>query len=620
MGIDFQTADDHCLTVRREVEVARAPFPRSAGTVVRALAFFCLTFSVASSALAQSVTARSSAQEAFVGEPFRVQVVVSNPNTATTPTPGETPDFTIQLDQTVQNPAVNQMYRNMNGRESREVSYTYTFAVRPSRVGQLTIPAFEVNDGGRLLRSQPLRVSVKKPSSTPELRCEIKVGDRKRAYVGEKVDLTLEIWIRKYRQTGAELDVRDTYRLLDERNMSLGVFAPGSSPTYREAVDKDATGQRVEYWVYLLEASVYPSKPGPLDMGNVQIAIQYPTLLGRNVFGQLYHERDPRILRQAPQAPNIEVVAPPLEGRPPDFNGAVGTYTLSATAKPSEAAVGDPITLSLAIRGNGPLERLGAPRLGRVEDLTKDFEVSGESPAGELGSGVKVFPITVRPLRESVSHIPPVPMSFFDPTTGKYQTVYSAALPIKVRPAERLAIPNKGGEMSESRGVLAPLVESSEGLLANESNPNRVLGSQVAVVGPGAWGAFVGSPLLYALAWWVRRRSEQLKSDDSLRRRSRAYKTAKSALHTADGRLTPGQARAALVGYIADRCNAPAGGMTRLEAVRLIQERSAPADTLGAVDAFLETVERVQYGGESTPVSVDETMRLLDALERCHLR
>ena len=211
-------------------------------------------------------------------------------------------------------------------------------------------------------------------------------------------------------------------------------------------------------------------------------------------------------------------------------------------------------------------------------------------------------------------------MSYFDPTEGKFKTVETLPIPIQVRPADRVSIPNGGGSATGARGTLTPLVESSEGLLANETSPDRVLGSQTAVVGPGTWGVFLGTPLVYAAAWLSRRKTLRLQTDDALRRRSKAYKTARHALHSADGDWSPGRARTALVGYIADRCNAPREGMTRMEAVRIIQDRKAPPEAVQAVDRYLELLEQAEYGRSTTTAAPQSAMTLLDVLERCRLR
>lgn len=180
-------------------------------------------------------------------------------------------------------------------------------------------------------------------------------------------------------------------------------------------------------------------------------------------------------------------------------------------------------------------------------------------------------------------------------------------------------MPSSNGA-GQAQGVLAPLVESTEGLLANETDPDRVLGSQAAVAGPGTWTVLTVSPTAFAAVWLMRRRTERFRTNVGLRRRHAAYRTAAQLLRPTNGALSPGQARAAIVGYIADKCNAPAGGMTRSEALRLMSEHRVPPDTVQSADEMLQGFEQAEYGGMGTSVDVGRARTLLDTLERCELQ
>ncbi|MBI5765281.1 MAG: BatD family protein [Planctomycetes bacterium] len=580
-------------------------------TVLRAC---IMTLCIAASASAQSVTARANATSVEVGDTISVVVEVANPRTASMPVPEKSADFEISLDQTVANPATNQMYQNINGRESTTVTYSYTFEAKALRTGRLTIPRFKVNDGEQVMSSQPIVVNGKRPSDTPDLICRVFRRDEEtpKVYVGQKIELTLEIMVRKFRQGNYEMDVNSAWSLLDRNRSSMGVFSEDRNPRWGETTRKGEQGRGSDYWVYSLDATVFPPKPGPLDLGSVVIAYRYPIQLSSNVFGQMYLEQERKVL-QRPALPELQVLPLPLNGRPPDFNGAVGTYSISAAAKPMDVGVGDPVTLTLFIRGSGPLERLSAPKLEQVEALTKDFEISGDSPAGSLEGGTKVFSQTIRPLRDDVTKIPPVPISFFNPKTEKYEQSLSEPIPIRVRAGQKLALANPAGTPIQAQNVLAPLTESSEGLIANETNVSRLLASQAASIGAATWGMLAGFPLVYAGVWFVRQRTERFRSDDTYRRRTHAYRRAKAAL----ANPTPGGIRAAVVGYVADRCGVPAGGMTRADARRLLESRQIARALVEQVDTLLDLVEQAQYGGGSAGTDVAaEGQRLIDALEK----
>ncbi|MBN2561583.1 MAG: protein BatD [Phycisphaerae bacterium] len=593
----------------------------------------------------QSVEVRISSTEAFVGETLTVQVAVSNMSQQAEPLPPETKDFEIRPDPG--NPVGrSQRVSIINGRRTESVDYTYLYEVRPLRTGTLVLPPFVVKDRGLVHHSSQIPIHVSKDTSSAYLFCEVK-ADKESAYVGQAVDLTLEVWVRQYQQPGIGVlnaeTMWDAHVLRDMQATSPGVFgqADWGRIHYREVPRGNEEGVSETYYVYLIETTVYPTMAGLFDFGDVAVVYRYPKRLGRSdsffSFNR-WEVQDSRRLRAVAKTPRLLIKPIPIEGRPADFNGAIGEHVITTSAKPQEVPVGDPITLTLKISGEGPLEQLRPPRLDQVESLTRDFEVSGESLAGEILGKGKRFSQTVRALREDVTEIPPIPFSYFDTNAGRFETAWSEAIPIKVKPAERLALSTLSGPGS-SAPVLVPLVESAEGLLANYTDPALLLADQSGTLGTRAWAVLALMPSVYFATWFVRRQAARYRDDEALRRRSRAYSTAKKALKRAGVAASPGQVsdappgaadgpppgevRNALVGYIADRCNVPAGGLTREDAVRLIAERGVPEPTVRVVDALLGSLELAEYGGQAREAVRDgaaSALRLVGELERCKLK
>jgi len=570
---------------------------------------------------AQSIQATISSDEAFVGEAVQVQVTVSNMSQAVEPTPPETKDFEITRTGSV---ASNSQMQIINGRMKQSVSYTYTFDVRPLRTGRLTLPPFSAQSGGRVYHSQQFPINVVQDTAGNEVICEIKTP-AETAYVGQAVTLTLEVWIQKFSQPGiGSLDAQTMWNPA-LRNMpasSLGVFtgADADHVKYAERKRLDETGTEQAYIVYVIETTAYPTTPGQFDFGEVAFAYNYPVRIGRDFFN-LRLERTRR-LRVPAKKPQLVIKALPQEGRPADFNGAIGAYSIRAWAKPTDVPVGDPITLNLEIKGNGPLERLSAPRLDQVAALTHDFEISGESPAGTVEGDRKKFTVTIRALREDVSRIPPIPMSYFNIETGAYDTAWSEPIPITIRPAQRLLLPALPAS-GEQTGVINPLTETTEGLLANEDRPDLILADQGGSLGAAECIVLVFMPAAYLATWFIQRRAVRFRDDATYRRRTRAYATARKALRDAPA-SGAAAVRGALIGYVADRCGVPSGGLTRVEAVDLLTARKALAQTVQAIDGLLEKLELVQYSGiaaaEDVTRAADDAKQLIDTLERTKLK
>jgi hypothetical protein len=485
-----------------------------------------------------------------------------------------------------------------------------------------------VKDGRRVYRTQPIKIRVGKPDEEPILLSKVK-ADFETVFVGQSVDITLEILIRKFRDGRVTLDARSLWGLYDKRTTRFGVFSQVQSVETGERTLADDDGIEHDYFVYSLETPLKPTRAGPIDLGNIEFAINYPVKLGRDLFGRVDRDLFGRVsianrkwLRTQPEMPPLTAKPIPEEGRPPGYSGAIGAYSISARAVPKEVPVGDPITLTLSISGKGGLEQLSAPRLDRVEALTRDFEISSASLAGEIKGSRKLFSQTIRALREDVTEIPSIPMSFLNPDTGRFETVHSKPISITVKPAERLALPQLSGPGSVAP-VLAPLVETTEGLLPNYDDPAGLLADQSGGLGMPALALLVVMPALYWVTWFVQRRAARYRDDVAWRRRSRAYSAAKKALRSSPGPATPGQVRTALIGYVADRCNVPTGGLTRADAVKLIAGRGAPAGTVQAFDALLESLEQTQYGGGTNEREQDgaaSARRLMDVLEQCRLK
>jgi len=129
----------------------------------------------------------------------------------------------------------------------------------------------------------------------------------------------------------------------------------------------------------------------------------------------------------------IQAKALPKEGKPTDFSGAIGQFTLTQQMKPVRAEVGEPMKLVVDIEGRGNFRSINAPALEhsdgwRVYSGGDKFDGSDSIGYG----GRKTFEITVLPMRE-VKESPSAIFSYFDPVKGKYITLKGEPQPILVR-------------------------------------------------------------------------------------------------------------------------------------------------------------------------------------------
>lgn len=154
---------------------------------------------------------------------------------------------------------------------------------------------------------------------------------------------------------------------------------------------------------------------------------------------------------------SVKVGELPQEGKPAGFSGAVGKFTVISSATESSVKTGDPVTVEVAVTGEGNFSRVPMPNLSdknhwKVYPSSKEF-----APADAIGqAGAKVFKQVIVPLSPEVTEVPSFELSFYNPETKAYETTRSEAVPISVNgaaiSASSLASQSAGAKTDPSEG------------------------------------------------------------------------------------------------------------------------------------------------------------------------
>lgn len=127
----------------------------------------------------------------------------------------------------------------------------------------------------------------------------------------------------------------------------------------------------------------------------------------------------------------------PRDGELPGFTGAIGTFAAEAPKLSTNTVrAGEPITLSVTVKGDGNLTRLIPPKLERTRDW-QAFPPLGDS-TGSLQiqlRGAATFTYTLIPLHDKVRATPAIPFSYFDPKRKAYVDATITPVPLTVLPA-----------------------------------------------------------------------------------------------------------------------------------------------------------------------------------------
>ncbi len=108
-------------------------------------------------------------------------------------------------------------------------------------------------------------------------------------------------------------------------------------------------------------------------------------------------------------AVELEVLPPPSLGRPAEFRGAIGRFTLHARADKTSAHVGDVVILSIDITGSGDMAALAPPTLG----ASPAFHLLGTRV--ELSPDMLIQHHELRVLDTTATVLPECALVSFDP-------------------------------------------------------------------------------------------------------------------------------------------------------------------------------------------------------------
>lgn len=540
-----------------------------------------------------------------VGEPLQVQLVCHNIDNPQAPEVAAVDGLAVVL----LNPVPQHFSSTtiVNGQATRQATDTWVFEVTADRPGQFTLPAAVVRSGRKSHIAGPATLTVIEAPAAAGQDGDQLIFARIEAspaslYLSESIRAALVVGVRKIQADGQPVDVNLWNNILQSGSLNLSAFR-GVEPTVSEQRLVDSEGRRHLYVMYRLDTVIRADRAGDFAVGPVFIAWNYPievrarrdffSLSGRSL--EVVQAR--RVTARA-EAVTVEVKAPPSQGRPAFYDGAIGRFTWDVTARPAEVELGQPVTLTIELRGE-PIDGVAAPDLGAQPELVSRFDFRKDELVGEQRQNAKTYRQALFPKQIGEQTIPPLRWSYFDTQREEYVTLASAAIPISVNPVssplELLpAAPSGAADGDDPRAQGAALTTAKGGLAANYVDPSEVLADHEVSFGWG-WGAGLALPPVACLAAaLVQRRRRRFRDDTALARRHRAFRRALTSLSAAQ---TVEGCAAALTAYVTDRFNLPPGALTAAEAAGVLSAHGVPPPLVDEVGALLERVEAARYAG-----------------------
>jgi hypothetical protein len=472
---------------------------------------------------------------------------------------------------------------------------TYTFTILPMNAGTVSIPAVEVVVDGKRLKSQPisLRAIASSAGNQPGAAPTDDSGQAKtvflnlstartNAFLGETVPFEIKL----YAAAGAQL--LQLPQLGGDGFMHGRVIADRQQ---REVING------ITYNTITYRSSGTATKAGPLVLGpaTMEVMLQDPSR-GTDIFG-----RPQAVVRTGLKSDEVPIQVLPLPGnRPEGFNGAVGTFTLSLEASPTNVVVGDPITVRIQIAGQGNIEMLRLPEQAGWRDFQK-YDPNSRFEVEPLGlSGKAFFEWVVAPQNAAVAALPPFVFSFFNPATQRFETIKTEAVPITVR-ATAEAQPSIAATGPKADGKTVEFAHIRPTLGALSTPPAQLIEQ------PLFWIFNALAPVGWFAARLLRKRREALASDPELGRKKNVSRRVRAgladlAVRAKNDEVEPFFATAfrLLQEQLGERLRLPASGITESILDDRLRAKGVSEDLLSRCHQIFQACNNARYAGHQT--------------------
>ena len=344
----------------------------------------------------------------------------------------------------------------VNGKKTQTSQTTYTYVLMPRATGTFQLPAATATVKGQKVSSRSVSIQVVsggaqqgrqqqgQGSSGSTGGTDIPGGEdifmrlsvsKTKAVVGETISATLKLYHR-VNIAGFE----------DARFPSFTGFwsqevqAPSNIEFHRENV-----GDRIYDAAVLRSWTLIPQQAGEITIDPAELVCLVNVRDRRASSGSIFDsffQDEYRTVRKRVSTPAVKInVSRIPAGAPASFGGGVGSFKMNASLNRDSLQTHDAGTLRIVVSGKGNISLLEAPKV----NFPPDFEVYDIKTS--VDGGTKTFEYPFIPRSHGDFVIGPVEYSYYDAAGGKFVTLRSEPMPLKVSKGAESVQASAGGQL-----------------------------------------------------------------------------------------------------------------------------------------------------------------------------
>ena len=283
---------------------------------------------------------------------------------------------------------------------------------------------------------------------------------------------------------------------------------------------------------------------------------------------------------------------------PASFSGAVGHFTLAVSPESSSAHTGEPLTLSVTISGKGNLDTPPPLTVMLPEGMQREVSATPPVMPSEKGGISSISTkITLTASKEGEFRFVPVKLTAFDPETGRYETIASNAIAIKVI-AGQAAVPQPQPQQPPPPPI-STVTAPRDGDELAETLVNAI----IALMSIAVLALIFGLHIRYMKRY---KRHATSQNNPEAVNSSKPTATSTPAPQPSARKKTPASIRNELYEAIKKTGIQNPLGLTSKELGELLKEKKVKAQTIAEVTALLSAIDHALYApGEASAEKLD---------------
>ncbi len=349
-------------------------------------------------------------------------------------------------------------YKVINGNMSAEM--VFTFIIQSTKSGTFTIEPAQIEYKGKVIISKPLTLKVSNKKAQNNSNYEIfeednqanksrivakpniksnelifidAVLNKNSLYINEPIEVDYVLYIHPRLKFQAENIKKPSYK---------GFWSQFED--INQEWQEVQVGNKIYYAKTFRKTKLIPQKSGNLSIDplSIDMILQVPT--GREDFwgDEEYNNVRKKIVCKEKK---IKVNDLPIQGKPNDFTGAVGTFDYDVKIDKSELKTGEMIKMDLIVSGKGNLNLFDIPKPLLPYDF-EIFEPKRDDQITENISGISgkiIDSYTIIPHEKGNFNLNPPKFSYFDIKTKKYKTLSKESIKLNILKGNKTFVSKK---------------------------------------------------------------------------------------------------------------------------------------------------------------------------------